>query len=165
MGYTSKGFNTTRLRAVELGANEIIPVETERCVVKLDQKKKDGKTLRWQAIAESAAKQSKRTAIPQVFNAISFKELLEKIKTVDVFLLPYECANGMQATKEALESIKNDMTVGVFIGPEGGFSEKEVLACQNLGAKIISLGKRILRTETAAITSLSMLMLHAETNL
>lgn len=152
-------------KAVELGVDQIFPVETERCVVKLDQKKKDAKTSRWQSIAESAAKQSKRTVIPQVLSAISFKELLEKIKTVDVFLLPYECANGMQATKDALSDIKSGMTVGVFIGPEGGFSEKEVISCQNLGAKIISLGKRILRTETAAITSLSMLMLHAETNL
>ena len=153
-------------KAVELGVDEIIPVEMENCVVKLDGKKKGAKVSRWQAIAESAAKQSKRNNIPTVCDVLSFKECVEKSNGLDIFLVPYECKEGMSATKEALKSIKSGKTVGILIGPEGGFSQKEIDLIESEGkGKIISLGKRILRTETAAVTAVSMCMLYAETEL
>lgn len=152
-------------KAVELGAEGIIPVEMNRCVVKLDDKKKKSKTSRWQAIAESAAKQSKRTIIPEVSDVISFKQALEKAKELDLFLVPYENKDGMKATENALSQIKAGSTVGILIGPEGGFEEYEIEAAETVGGKTVSLGKRILRTETAAITSVAMCMLYAEMNL
>ena len=152
-------------KAVELGAVGIIPVEMNRCVVKIEDKKKKNKQARWQAIAESAAKQSKRTVIPEVFEITSYKNAMEKAKEMDLFLVPYESKDGMKSTKEALAVMKKGMSVGIIIGPEGGFEEKEVAEAENVGGKVISLGKRILRTETAAITALSMCMLYAEMNI
>lgn len=152
-------------KAVELGVDEITPVQMERCIVKLDDKKQDGKVSRWQAIAESAAKQSKRTCIPTVNAPLSFNKMLEKAKTYDLFIVPYESENGMQSTKDTLSKIKSGHKIGVLIGPEGGFSQKEIDLAKNNGANIVSLGKRILRTETAAITALSMIMLYAEMKL
>lgn len=152
-------------KAVELGVDEITPVQMERCIVKLDDKKQDGKVSRWQAIAESAAKQSKRTYIPTVNAPLSFNKMLEKAKTYDLFIVPYESENGMQSTKDTLSKIKSGHKIGVLIGPEGGFSQKEIDLAKEQGAKIVSLGKRILRTETAAITAVGMIMLHAEINL
>ena len=149
-------------KTVELGVEGIIPVEMNRCVVKLDDKKKKSKVSRWQTISESAAKQSKRNTIPEIYDVLTYKQAMEKAKEMDVFLVPYESKNGMEDTKTALSQIKSGMSVGILIGPEGGFDEKEVeLAFEN-GGKVVSLGKRILRTETAAITSVSMCMLHAE---
>ncbi len=152
-------------KTVELGVDKIIPVEMNRCVVKLDEKKKKSKTARWQSIAESAAKQSKRTVIPTVSDALNYKQALEKAKELDILLVPYESKNGMADTAKALSEIKSGMSVGIIIGPEGGFDEKEISDAFNIGGKVISLGKRILRTETAAITTTSMLMLYAEMNL
>ena len=149
-------------KAVELGVYEIIPVETKRSIVKLDGKKADGKISRWQSISESAAKQSKRNVIPTVSQVLTFNQALEKAKQLDLVILPYENKEGMSATLNALKQLKSGMTVGIFIGPEGGFEQSEVDACEQIDAKIISLGKRILRTETAAITTLSMLMLYCE---
>lgn len=151
-------------KTVELGVTEIIPTEMEHCVVKLEEKKKAAKVSRWQAIAESAAKQSKRNIVPRITNVLSYKEALKKANELDVLLVPYENECGMCATKEALSKIKSGMTVGIIIGPEGGFSEKEITAAKEIG-DIISLGKRILRTETAAITAVSMCMLYSEMNL
>ena len=151
-------------KAVELGVSGIIPVEMNRCVVKLDPKKKKSKTARWQAIAESAAKQSKRTVIPEVFDVSTYKEAMEKVKDLDLFMVPYENKDGMQATKTALSEIKKGMKIGVLIGPEGGFEESEINTATENGGKIISLGKRILRTETAAITAVGMCMLYIEMN-
>ncbi len=152
-------------KAVELGADCIIPVEMNRCVVKLDDKKKKSKTARWQSIAESAAKQSKRTIIPEVTDAVSYKQAIEKAKELDLFLVPYENKDGMKATEKALSLMKAGSTVGILIGPEGGFEDYEIEAAENAGGKTVSLGKRILRTETAAITAVGMCMLHAEMNL
>lgn len=152
-------------KCVELGVEGIIPVEMNRCVVKLDDKKKKSKTVRWQAIAESAAKQSKRSLVPEVCDVLSFNQAIEKAKELDVFLVPYESKDGMNSTKEALSEIKSGLSVGILIGPEGGFEEQEIEKAENAGGKIISLGKRILRTETAAITAVGMCMLHAEINL
>lgn len=149
-------------KTVELGAQSIIPVEMSRCVVKIDDKKKKSKQQRWQAISESAAKQSKRNTIPKIEEIVKYKQAMAKAKDMDLFLVPYESKNGMEDTKSALSQLKRGMSVGILIGPEGGFDEKEVdLAFEN-GGKVISLGKRILRTETAAITSVSMCMLYAE---
>ncbi len=152
-------------KAVELGVSEIIPVQMHRCVVKLDEKKKPQKRARWQAIAESAAKQSKRNAIPEVTDVLSYKEAMARAAGMDVLLVPYENKDGMKATKEALGMIRAGITVGILIGAEGGFEEKEVAAAIEAGGVPISLGKRILRTETAAITAVGMCMLHAEMNL
>ena len=152
-------------KSVELGVEEIVPVEMSNCVVKLEPKKKQSKVARWQAIAESGAKQSKRNSIPRVSDVLSYKEALKKTEELDVFLVPYECAEGMAATKQAFSQIKPGMSVGIIIGPEGGFNEKEIEDALNVGGKVISLGKRILRTETAAITAVGACMLYAETEL
>lgn len=149
-------------KAVELGVSEISPVAMERSVVKLDQNKKDSKTARWQAIAESAAKQSKLCFIPKVNPPMRLSDVISGLSEFDLVLVPYESQNGMQETLEALSTIKSGQRIGVVIGPEGGFSQKEIDLLKTSGAKIISLGKRILRTETAAITALSMLMLYSE---
>lgn len=152
-------------KTVELGIEKIIPVEMSRCVVKLDDKKKKSKVMRWQAIAESAAKQSKRNSIPEIADVLTYKQALEMAKELDLLLVPYESKNGMEDTKSALAEIKSGMTVGILIGAEGGFEEKEIEEAFEIGGKVISLGKRILRTETAAITSVAMCMLYSEMNL
>ena len=149
-------------KAVELGAYEVIPVETRRCVVKLDGKKAVKKVERWQQIAESAAKQSKRMLVPSVHSVMPFKEALRYAETMDIRLIPYELANGMKETKKIISDIKPGQSVGIFIGPEGGFEEKEVEAAINAGASSITLGKRILRTETAGLAILSVLMFQLE---
>ncbi len=152
-------------KCVELGVFEITPVEMSRCVVKLDDKKKKSKKERWQAVSESAAKQSKRNLIPAVCDVCSFQVALEKAHKLDILLVPYENQNGMKATKAALSKIKSGMSIGILIGPEGGFEQSEVDAAVNAGGIPMSLGKRILRTETAAIAATTMCMLYAETNL
>ena len=152
-------------KAVELGISEITPVAMKRSIVKIDDKKKKAKTGRWQSIAEAAAKQSKRTSIPTVNEVLSYKEMLNVARGLDLLLVPYECAEGMAATKEALSQIKSGMSVGIIIGPEGGFEEKEIDQAIEIGGKVISLGSRILRTETAAITAMAMCMLYSEMEL
>ena len=149
-------------KAVELGAYEVIPVETRRCVVKLDGKKAAKKVDRWQQIAESAAKQSKRMLIPHVHEVITFKEALKYAESMDIRLIPYELAKGMPETKEILAAIEPGQSIGIFIGPGGGFEEKEVKAAIEGGAKPITLGRRILRTETAGLAILSVLMFQLE---
>ncbi len=149
-------------KAVELGVYEIIPVATKRAVVKLDDKKSVKKVERWNSIAEGGAKQSGRNLIPEVRNVMSYKEAMEYAKTLDVILIPYELATGMQETKSVIEGIQPGQSVGIFIGPEGGFEEAEVDYAVDNGAKCITLGKRILRTETAGLTTLSILVYHLE---
>lgn len=151
-------------KTVELGVTGIVPVEMKRCVMKLEEKKKKPRQARWQAIAESAAKQSKRSLIPEVFEVLSYRQALDMASKMDLFLLPYENERGMAATAEALSAIRPGMSVGILIGPEGGFDPKEVAQAQEAGARSISLGSRILRTETAAITAVGMCMLHVELN-
>ncbi len=152
-------------KTVELGAAGIIPVEMSRCVMKLDEKKKKARRERWQSIAESAAKQSKRNIIPEVFDVMTYKQAVAKAAEMDLFLVPYENERGMVATREALERIKPGMSVGILVGPEGGFEEKEIDLARQAGAAVISLGKRILRAETAAVTAVGLGMLHVEMNL
>ena len=152
-------------KAVELGVASVTPVAMKRSIVKIDDKKKKTKRERWQKVAESAAKQSKRTAIPQVQDVVTYKEMISAAKDLDLLLVPYECAEGMAATKTALREIKSGMNVGVVIGPEGGFEQTEIDLAREAGGKIISLGSRILRTETAAITTIAMCMLYGEMEL
>ena len=150
-------------KAVELGVHEIIPVASKRAVVKLDEKKEEKKRTRWQAISESAAKQSKRMYVPEVRKVMSFSQAVEYAGQLDVVLVPYELAKGMGETREIIGKIKKGQSVGIFIGPEGGFEEAEVeLAVEKANAKAITLGKRILRTETAGLTVLSILMFTLE---
>ena len=145
-------------KAVELGAYQVIPVATKRAIVKLDEKKEASKLKRWQSIAEGAAKQSGRMLIPQISPVKTFGEALQMAKELDVNVIPYECARGMEATREIFGNIKPGMSVGIFIGPEGGFEESEVEKAKELNIKPVTLGKRILRTETAGLTTLSILM-------
>lgn len=149
-------------KAVELGAFAVIPTKMRNCVVKLEEKKKKSKIARWQAISEAAAKQSKRNIIPEVRNVTTFKDVMKQAEELDLFIVPYENKNGMKATKDVLSSIKKGMSVGILIGPEGGFDEAEIAEALACGCKTISLGRRILRTETAAITALGMCMLNIE---
>lgn len=151
-------------KCTELGVYSVIPTEMKNCVVKLDDKKKKSKVERWQTIAESAAKQSKRNIIPKVGDVLTYRQALSEMKKLDLMLIPYENERGMAATKEALGKIKAGMSVGILIGPEGGFDEKEIAEAVGAGGLSISLGSRILRTETAAITAVSMCMLHTEMN-
>ena len=153
-------------KAVELGASEIVPVEMKRCVAKIEKNKVKQKTERFNLISESASKQSKRNVIPKVLEPMSFNTALDYAKNFDIFIVPYECADGMTATLNALKEIKRSYKIGVLIGAEGGFDDSEIEKAKALpNARIISLGKRILRTETASITALSAIMLYAETNI
>ena len=145
-------------KAVELGAFSVIPVETKRCVVKLDAKKAAKKVARWQQIAESAAKQSKRMLIPEIHEVMTYKEALAFAGHLDVKLIPYELAKGMKETREILNELRPGQSIGIFIGPEGGFEEEEVSKALEAGAHAITLGRRILRTETAGLAILSVLM-------
>ncbi|SDA43858.1 16S rRNA (uracil1498-N3)-methyltransferase [Butyrivibrio sp. INlla18] len=149
-------------KAVELGAFEIVPMSTKRCIVKLDEKKAESKVKRWQAIAEAAAKQSKRAIIPNVHMPMTMKEAVQYAKDMDVKLIPYEMAEHIDETKKIIEDIGPGQSIAVFIGPEGGFSEQEIDLCNENGIKPITLGKRILRTETAGFTIISWLMYHLE---
>ncbi|NLL79519.1 MAG: 16S rRNA (uracil(1498)-N(3))-methyltransferase [Clostridiales bacterium] len=149
-------------KAVELGAYEIIPVATKRAVVKLDAKKEKSKLMRWQGISEAAAKQSKRRIIPQIAPVMSFAEAVKFAAGMDVKLIPYEMAEGMLKTKECISRITEGQSVAVFIGPEGGFAEEEIELAVSAGMEPITLGKRILRTETAGFTILSFIMYHLE---
>lgn len=144
-------------KAVELGVYAIVPVAMKNCVVKLDEKKAVNKVKRWQAIAESAAKQSKRTVIPQVHMPIGWKEAVEKARELDITLVPYENERGMQATREIIGRIRENDSIGVMIGPEGGFDPEEIALVDKTMHRI-SLGRRILRTETAGLATLSMLI-------
>lgn len=149
-------------KAVELGAARIVPVMTKRTVVKLDEKKAARRLERYNAIALSAAKQSKRSVIPVVEPVMSYAQALEDARAMDMNLIPYEDATGMQHTREIIQQIPGRKTLGIFIGPEGGFEEAEVEAAKSIGAECITLGHRILRTETAGMAVLSILMYELE---
>ncbi len=145
-------------KSVELGVFKIIPVSMKRCVVKLDEKKAASKLKRWNAISEAAAKQSKRGIIPEVEKPMSFKEAVKYAKDLDIKILPYELAEGMDETRRLISEIKPGMSIGIFIGPEGGFSEEEVKYATDEGFSSVTMGRRILRTETAGFTMLAWLM-------
>lgn len=145
-------------KAVELGVARIVPVATKRSVVKLDEKKAQTKLSRWQGIAEAAAKQSKRDMIPVIGSVMSLKEALKEAAEFEVSMMPYENAEGMAATRSLLEGIRPGQHVAIFIGPEGGFDESEVEAALSQGTQPVTLGRRILRTETAGLAVLAMLV-------
>ncbi|MBR5930852.1 MAG: 16S rRNA (uracil(1498)-N(3))-methyltransferase [Lachnospiraceae bacterium] len=144
-------------KSVELGVYEIIPVETARSVVRYDDKKQKNKRERWQKIAESAAKQSNRGIIPEVKEVLRFDAALDYAADLDLILIPYENYKDMKATREVIGTIRPGMRVGIFIGPEGGFETDEVDRAMKAKAVPISLGNRILRTETAPLMLLSVL--------
>lgn len=149
-------------KAVELGVYEIIPVSCKRTVVRLDEKKEKSKINRWQGIAEAAAKQSKRGIIPSVGAVMSMKEAIAYSRSAKVRIIPYELAENMADTKKIINSLQPGEDIAVFIGPEGGFEESEVQAAMEEGIQPVTLGKRILRTETAGLTVLSWIMYQLE---
>lgn len=152
-------------KAVELGVGEIVPVMTRRTVVKLeDEKKEEKKRMRWQAIARAAAMQSMRGVIPQVMPALSFPDALKAAGALDAVLIPYEQARGIAYTRKVLAGLAENgvRSVGILIGPEGGFEEEEVRMAEEAGACCITLGRRILRTETAGMAVLALLMVAFE---
>lgn len=150
-------------KAVELGACEIIPVAARRSVVKLDEKKAKHKIERWQGIAESAAKQSRRKSVPIVKPVMAMKEAIAYAAEMDIRLIPYEMAEGMDRTKKIISALGPGQTIAVFIGPEGGFEEGEIEAARDAGICPITMGKRILRTETAGLAILAWIMYQLET--
>lgn len=146
-------------KAVELGVHEIVPVMMKRCVVKFsDEKKSKKKQERWQAIAEAAAKQCDRGIIPVVHEPVSMEKALEMAKQLDYNVLPYELQDGIDDSREIVAYACKQERVGIFIGPEGGFEAKEVEMAVAYGMEPITLGKRILRTETAGMALLSIMM-------
>lgn len=149
-------------KAVELGVHEVIPVSMKHAVVKLDEKKAANKVNRWQAIAESAAKQSKRSIVPKVNRVMTFQEALDYAQDFEYNLIPYENADKMNETKNIIASLKPNTAIGIFIGPEGGFDESEIKRALEYKMKTITLGKRILRTETAGLSALSIIMFQLE---
>lgn len=149
-------------KMVELGVYRIVPVATKRTVVKLDEKKAKAKAARWQAIAEAAAKQSKRRIIPEIGAVCTMKEALAQAAAMDIKLIPYELSAGMERTRELIEKAAPGQKIAIFIGPEGGFEEEEVSMAKEAGFVPVSLGKRILRTETAGLTVMAWLMYRLE---
>ena len=173
-------------KCTELGVKEITPLELERCIVKLSGKDVNKKLERWQSIAETAAKQCRRSIIPKVNNLYNLKNIEEIIKKNDLVILAYEnetenslkdvinelkfknlqqeiSVAALSNFKEVTEIKKSDkkedrISIGIIIGPEGGLEEKEVEYLKKLGVKSVSLGKRILRTETVAIVLASIIM-------
>lgn len=143
-------------KSVELGVYDITPVEMARCVVKLNDKDKIKKIERWNKISEVAAKQSQRDIIPKINNIIKISELANIISQYDGIILAYEKEKDY-TIKQELQKLKmqNAQKIGIVIGPEGGLEEKEVEMLKNNGASVITLGKRILRTETVALNVLS----------
>lgn len=150
-------------KAVELGVSSVVPMATQNAVVKLDTKKEAAKRARWQAIAESAAKQSGRSVIPKISPMLSFSEAARQAGDFSQCWIPYENERGMAGTGEAFAALDETVqSLGVFIGPEGGFDEREIALAREHGIRPISLGRRILRTETAGLAVLSAIMLKLE---
>lgn len=142
-------------KGIELGIDKIVPVITERTIVKLD-KKEEKKLERWRKIAESAAKQSGRGKIPDIGAILSFPEAVKQASQMDGAIIPYEKEKEM-GIRQFIQQF-NGKTIAVMIGPEGGFSEKEIEEAGKMGILPITLGKRILRTETAGIVTAAILL-------
>lgn len=154
-------------KSVELGVYNIVPVEMKRCVVKLEEKDKIKKVNRWQKISEVAAKQCGRDLIPKIENIINISKLCDFVENYDIMVVAYE-NEEKNTLKEKLIKIKETLSkeqkikIGVVIGPEGGIELKEVSEMQEKGAEIVTLGKRILRTETVSLNVLSIIMYELE---
>lgn len=143
-------------KCVELGVDRIVAVGTERAIVKLD-KKENKKLERWQKIAEAAAKQSGRGKIPEIGQQVlKFKEAVAEAKGLDGAIIPYE-KEQETGIRQFVQGFQGE-SIGVFIGPEGGFAEEEIALAQENGITPITLGKRILRTETAGMTTAAILL-------
>ena len=149
-------------KAVELGVYEVIPVAAKRCVVKLDEKKAQARVNRWQGIAEAAAKQSRRGVMPAVHEVMTMREAVGYARDMDVKLIPYELAEDMSRTRQIVETVRAGQRIAVFIGPEGGFEEGEIQEALETGIEPVTLGRRILRTETAGLAVLSWLLYQLE---
>lgn len=143
-------------KLTEVGVDEVILVQTKRTVVKVDDKKEDKKIERWERIIYEAAKQSKRGKIPKLRGVLSFKEALADMKENDFNIAPYE-NERTKSIKQAIKGvdIKN---IGIFVGPEGGFEDTEIKAIEEIGGQSVSLGPRILRTETASLVASSIVL-------
>ena len=151
-------------KGTELGVKRFVPVNFKRCIVKLDGKDEIKKIDRWNKIAEVASKQSGRDFIPEVKNVLSVKQIVDNIDTYDLVLLCYEDERN-NFIKNELVKIKEDkdtFKIAVIIGPEGGIDKEEVDYLQEKGAKVVSLGSRILRTETVALMVSSIIMYELE---
>ena len=154
-------------KSVELGAYKIQPVEMERCNVKYEEKDKYKKQEKWQKIAEVSAKQCDRNFIPKVAGIKSLKDICKMLFKYDVVILTYEKEEKIKLS-EVLKVMKekygeNEIKIAVIIGPEGGLSSREVEMIQeNKNVVTVTLGKRILRTETVALNVLSVIMYELE---
>lgn len=154
-------------KSVELGVYDIYPVEMKRCVVKFDEKDKEKKILRWQKISEVAAKQCGRNIIPTIQNIINVKKICNLYDKYDILIVAYENEKNI-TLKEELKKLrynklnKQELKIGIIIGPEGGLEENDVEMLKNVGAKVVTLGKRILRTETVALNMLSVIIYELE---
>lgn len=148
-------------KTVELGVTEIVPVESKRSIVKIPAAKVAAKTERWNKIAESAAKQSGRGLIPKVLAPMSFKEAAKAFTDCDLPIAAYELENEL-TLKNLLSENMQAKTVNVFIGPEGGIDDDEIVALKSAGAFSVTLGPRILRTETAPLAVLSNIIYQLE---
>lgn len=144
-------------KGVEIGIKEFIPVITERVVVKTEGKDLKNKLERWNRIAYEASKQSNRGIVPEVKDIIDFKDALELLKEFDAVFVPYEKERSM-GFKKALKDKKDIKNVAVVIGPEGGFSEEEVKIFEENGFVLVTLGPRILRTETAGLVASTIIL-------
>lgn len=154
-------------KSVELGANAIIPVAMKRCVVKIDCKDEDKKINRWQKIAESAAKQSGRNEIPEIRHIATIEKITRLIDEYDSLIVAYENEKANTIKRELLKlkkilQEKDNINIALVIGPEGGLEEKDVELLKQSGAKIVTLGNRILRTETVALNMLSVIRYELE---
>lgn len=151
-------------KAVELGVYDITPVEMKRCVVKLNEKDKIKKQQRWQKISEVAAKQSGRNIIPKINETIDIKEIANKVNDYDLFLVAYEKEekNLLKDELKKISTSKDNIKIALLIGPEGGLEDDDVKLLSINGAKVITLGKRILRTETVALNVISIIMYELE---
>ena len=142
----------------ELGISKIVPAKLARCVVKLENKAaEDKKCERWQKIAIASAKQSGRGIVPVIDNPMTVDEIIEDVKDYDLVFVPYECEDQSRL-KTIVESVPDAKDIAFIIGPEGGFDISEIEKFKAAGIKTVTLGKRILRTETAAESVVSMLM-------
>ena len=154
-------------KSVELGVNSIIPVNMKRCVVKIQPKDENKKIERWQKIAESAAKQSGRSVVPEVKKIVTIQDIASLRKEYDLVIVAYENEKENKIKKELIKAKKilqekGQVKIAIVIGPEGGLEEKDVELLKQNGAEIITLGNRILRTETVALNVLSIIMYELE---
>lgn len=151
-------------KSVELGVNQIIPTNMKRCIVKIESKEEHKKIERWQKISEVAAKQSGRDIIPKVNNITNIKNICENCNQYDILIVAYEeeKENTLKQELKQIKDLKQELNIGIIIGPEGGIDKEEIELLKDAGAKIVTLGERILRTETVALNMLSVIMYELE---